>query len=95
MGWSGMTLAIDGRADVPLRHLIVRQENKVLAGGRAAQAGEQSDVLAGGTYWLGPGSERPRQRRKASLAVIGSALVPAVAFQPPSHSSKPLSPVVP
>jgi hypothetical protein len=54
----------------------------------------ESDVLAGGTYWLRPGSERPRQRRKASLAVIGSA-VPAVAFQPPSHSSKPLSPVVP
>jgi hypothetical protein len=21
LGWSGMTLAIDGRADVPLRHL--------------------------------------------------------------------------
>ena len=32
----------------------------------------ESDVLAGGTYWLRPGSERPRQRRKASLAVIGS-----------------------
>ena len=47
LGWSGMTLAIDGRAVVPLRHLIVRQENKVLAGGRAAQAGEQADVLAG------------------------------------------------
>ena len=32
----------------------------------------------------------------ASLVVIGNALVrPAVAFQPPSHSSKPLSPVVP
>jgi hypothetical protein len=31
LGWSGMTLAIDGGADVPLRHLIVRQENKVLA----------------------------------------------------------------
>src|SRR5712671_2947026 len=31
-----------------VRHLIVRQENKVLAGGRAAQAAEQSDVLAGG-----------------------------------------------
>jgi hypothetical protein len=49
--WSEMTLAMDGRADVPLRHLTARQENKVLAGGRAAQAGEQSDVLAGGTYW--------------------------------------------
>jgi hypothetical protein len=38
LGWSGMTLAIDGRADVPLPHLIIRQENKVLAGGRAAHS---------------------------------------------------------
>jgi hypothetical protein len=39
---------------------------------------------------------RPRQRREAPLAVIGSVLArPAVAFRPPSHSSKGLSPVVP
>ena len=34
--------------------------------------------------------------RPVRSGVIGSALVrPSVAFQPPSHSSKPLSPVVP
>src|SRR5712672_3273850 len=72
LGWSEMTLVIDGRADVPLRHLIVRQENKVLAAGRAAQAGERSDVLAGGTYWSwGRGVNNRRSDAGHGTAVYG------------------------
>jgi hypothetical protein len=71
-----MTLAIDGRADVPLRHLIV---HKVLAGGRAAQAGEQSDVLAGGDVLeLGPGSEQSAHHRRPirhRTTSVGSAVL--------------------
>src|SRR5882757_1428224 len=58
LGWSEMTLVIDGRADVPLQHLIVRQEQGTR--GRSSSAGRRT---VGRTGWwdvleLGPGSEQ-------------------------------------
>jgi hypothetical protein len=42
---------------------------QVIAGGRAAQAGEQSDVLAGGTYWSWAGESLMTDRLDRTLIV--------------------------